>query len=479
MYRFQPASVPRQPFMSRLGDSPQTDEDALMEPAAAASDLSGTADLERGPRCVGEAARDMEEALEQAGETTSAGGQEHGNGCELDTCMEAPEIAAETNVLGAKHKGAHEMETDVSVGEEKDCPEYVGTLKEEAGVGEIGKGGNGDGGVPATPFAAVGAEFENTEPTQLECLERLPLELLADAPAESPPTASIMRTSRGVDRSHSKGSLSRFAPEASLSRQTSTSSVSKTSAGAAPSTQLDFAVAALSATPSAAAASGGEVDAREGRHHLVEAHSQMVQAMGGSAEAQAEDTQVSPPGASEVPVVTMSPPAEAPSSPAITPAVAIEQDAAGGEEVVPSFPPTALQNPLHVPEAVFDTSKEQGAVSTPAEPKRVETSLALESEPLAEAVTSRVAQASAGAPVKSISIDTGLAAELAALAVPCQAAKQAKSPLPVAEPLARLTAEREEASSGAPQPLQSRLRRPESTKLAPRTSQPIAAEVAR
>jgi len=94
-----------------------------------------------------------------------------------------------------------------------------GAVAREGGPSEggVGEGVTETREAPATPFAAAGPEFESTEPTQLEFLERLPSDLLADGPAESlNSAASLVRTARGVDRSTSKVSLSRFAPDAWL-----------------------------------------------------------------------------------------------------------------------------------------------------------------------------------------------------------------------------------------------------------------------
>ena len=60
-----------------------------------------------------------------------------------------------------------------------------------------------------SPFAASGPEFEQSEADQLECLEKLPSELLADIPQEE---EAVQKLAARSERPHSKG-LSRFAPE--------------------------------------------------------------------------------------------------------------------------------------------------------------------------------------------------------------------------------------------------------------------------
>lgn len=70
-----------------------------------------------------------------------------------------------------------------------------------------------------SPFAASGPEFEQSEADQLECLEKLPSELLADPPQ---PEESMQTVVQKAERAYGKG-LSRFAPEPCPSPQRSTS----------------------------------------------------------------------------------------------------------------------------------------------------------------------------------------------------------------------------------------------------------------
>ena len=73
---------------------------------------------------------------------------------------------------------------------------------------------------PEAPFPPQVQSFEAVELDQLECLERLPSDLLADAPAEGPPIKGCISNVGAAERVPSKG-LSRFAPHTPSSSQSS------------------------------------------------------------------------------------------------------------------------------------------------------------------------------------------------------------------------------------------------------------------